>query len=225
MERLTASRRVLRFDARGHGDSGATPSPYTLQMLVDDVVGLMDALEIDQADVLGLSLGGMTGLGLAIHHPDRLRSLACCAAIAQAPPEYAQLWRDRIELVQREGVGPTVDGTLERWFTPAFRAEAENAATLARVRAMILGTSVAGYCGCAAALTGLDYGDRLAEIAAPVLYLAGAEDQGAPASVMAEMARATPGSRFEIIEPAAHLVNLERPEAFGELVASWLTKG
>ncbi len=223
MEQLAANHRVLRFDARGHGASGATPGPYSLALLVNDVIGLMDALDIHRADFLGLSLGGMTGLGLAIHHPGRLRRLVCCAAIADAPPDYAQMWRERIATVGRDGVAVTLEGTLERWFTPAFRAAPENAPTLQRVRDMILGTSVAGYCGCAAALTGLGYGDHLGEIAAPVLYVAGAADQGAPSEVMAEMARATPGSRFEIIGPAAHLVNLEQPQVFGELVASWLT--
>ena len=222
MDGFTTGHRVLRFDARGHGESPATEGPYSMELLVADVAGLMDALGIAQADYLGLSLGGMVGLGLALTHPQKIRRMICCAARADAPPEFASVWAERIQLVQEQGLGAVADETLQRWFTPPFIANADNAATTDLVREMILTTPVAGYCGCAAALPGLGYGPRLSEINVPVLYVAGSSDVGAPAEVMQEMAAATPEADLAVIEPAAHLVNLEQPGHFNRIVTSFL---
>jgi 3-oxoadipate enol-lactonase len=222
LKALAAHHQVVRFDTRGHGKSAAPDGPYSLDLLVADVVGLMDALDIEHADYLGLSLGGMVGLGLALDHPDRVKRLICCAARADAPDDFAAAWAARIDLVEQHGMGVLVEPTMERWFTPSFLASQNNAAVTDLVRHMITTTSVVGYCGCAAALPGLNYGSRLGEIEPPVLYVAGATDVGAPAEVMSEMAAATPGSKLEVIEPAAHLVNLEQPERFTELALSFL---
>ena len=222
VEGLTAGHRVLRFDTRGHGESPATQGPYSLELLVADVAGLMDALGIERANYLGLSLGGMVGLGLALTHPKKISRMVCCAARADAPPEFASVWAERIQLVQEQGLSAVVDETLQRWFTAPFLTSADNAATAELVRDMILTTSVAGYCGCAAALPGLSYGSRLSEIDVPVLYVAGSDDVGAPAEVMQEMAAATPKAVLEVIEPAAHLFNLEQPERFSRIVTSFL---
>ena len=214
--------RILRFDARGHGSSGATEGEYSLDLLVSDVAGLMDALAVEKADYLGLSLGGMVGLGLALDHPTRVKRLICCAARADAPDDYAAAWAERIALVKEQGLDAVAQSTLERWFTPEFLEQQANAAVADLVHHMITITSVAGYCGCAAALPGLNYGPRLGNIDVPVLYLAGASDMAAPPAVMKEMAQATPKGRLEVITPAAHLMNLEQPQRFTRLILSWL---
>ena len=117
-----------------------------------------------------------------------------------------------------------VDSTVERWFTPAFLDSQANAAMIDLVGNMIATTSVAGYCGCAAALMGLSYGSRLSEMAVPVLYVAGAEDPAAPPDAMSQMAAATPDAELAVVEHAAHLLNLEQPEAFARSIGSWLDK-
>ena len=91
MDFFTTRHRVLRYDTRGHGQSGAPAAPYALDDLVLDVVGLMDRHDIDKADFIGLSLGGMTGLGLGLDHADRIDRLICCDARADAPPAYAAM--------------------------------------------------------------------------------------------------------------------------------------
>lgn len=222
LKALAEHHRVVRFDTRGHGKSAGTDGPYSLELLVADVVGLLDALEIEQADYLGLSLGGMVGLGLALDHPDRVKRLVCCSARADAPADYAAAWAERIDLVKQHGMGAVVEGTIERWFTPSFLADKDNAVVTDLVRNMIATTSVAGYCGCAAALPGLDYGERLSQLSVPVLYMAGAGDVAAPPEVMNAMAEATPNGRLEVIEPAAHLINLEQPGYFTDLAQSFL---
>jgi 3-oxoadipate enol-lactonase len=113
---------------------------------------------------------------------------------------------------------PMVEPSVARWFAPGFRNR--KPAEAARVEAMVRRTAPAGYCGCAAALSGLDYGPRLRAIAIPTLYLVGAHDSGAPPAVMRSMQAATPGARSVEIPDAGHLSALEQPEA----VAAALTE-
>ncbi|HEV7873673.1 MAG TPA: alpha/beta fold hydrolase, partial [Enterovirga sp.] len=82
---LTKRYRVLRYDTRGHGRSDAPPAPYSFDDLVGDVRAVMDHYRVERAAYMGLSLGGMTGLGLALAHPDRLSALVCCDARADNP--------------------------------------------------------------------------------------------------------------------------------------------
>jgi len=220
--RLLASRfRVVRYDARGHGESEAPAGPYSLQSLGQDALGLMDALGIDHAHFVGLSMGGMVGLGLALDHPKRLLSLTCCDARASAPPDYRQAWTQRAAAVAERGMEAIVEPSLARWFAAGFReAQPEIAA---RVAAMVRATRPEGYCGCAAALQELDYGARLHTINIPTLYLAGAEDSGAPPAVMQAMAEATPGARYTEITGAGHLSAIERPQEVAEALLEFLS--
>src|SRR3712207_4811904 len=99
---LTTRYRVLRYDTRGHGLSDAPDGPYSFDMLVDDVVALMDHYAIDKAAYMGLSLGGMTGLGLALAHPNRVEKLVCCDARADTPEPVMKGWDERLATVERE---------------------------------------------------------------------------------------------------------------------------
>lgn len=223
MPALTHTHRVLRYDTRGHGQTEATAGNYSLDLLVSDAIGLMDHLHIQTADFLGLSLGGMTGLGLALDHPERVDRLVCCDARADSPDAYANGWRDRIEIARSKGLSALVEGTLERWFTDAYRSDPDNAQCLDDVRTMILSTSVDGFSGCAHALTKLNYKARLGNIKAPSLFLVGQDDMAAPPDVMREMAAAVPQHDFAIVENAAHLSNLNNATGFNDRLTDWLT--
>lgn len=211
---------VLRYDTRGHGGSEAPECDYTLDMLADDAAGILDALKIDKVHFIGLSLGGMTGLGLALNHADRLNSLIVADARAAANPGYSESWKQRSEAVAKQGIEAIVETNLERWFTERFRRN--DPAIMDKVRAIIRRTSPVGYRGCAAALAGLNFGHRLQDIRLPVLYLTGSDDQGAPPDVMKEMQKATPGSRYVEIANAGHISSIEQPEAFREAVTAFL---
>jgi 3-oxoadipate enol-lactonase len=218
---LLASRyRVLRYDTRGHGQSDAPEGPYTLPMLVGDVVGLLDHYGIEKATFMGLSLGGMTGLGLAIAHGDRLHKLVCCDARADAPESFVKGWDERLAVVEKHGLNGILQGTLERWLVPSFRTA--HPEVVAHVERMILETAVTGYRGCAEALKRLDYLKDLARIAVPTLFLVGAQDLAAPADAMRRMAEAVPGAKLVIIPDAAHLPNLDNITAFNEAVSGFL---
>lgn len=218
---MSAGFRVLRYDARGHGGSAAPPGDYSLAMLGEDLLRLMDALGIPGIHLVGLSMGGMVGLGLALDHPGRLLSLVCCDARASAPPEYRQAWTSRAETVRARGMEPMVEPSVSRWFAPGFRDR--KPAEAARVEAMVRRTAPAGYCGCAAALRDLDYGPRLHGITVPTLYLVGADDTGAPPAVMRSMQASTPGARYIEIPDAGHLSALEQPGAVATALVSFFS--
>jgi 3-oxoadipate enol-lactonase len=218
--RFAKSYRVLRYDTRGHGGSDASPAPYDLALLADDARGLIDLVGAKKVAFVGLSLGGMTALGLALKYPERLRGIAVCAARAGLPPNFAALWEPRIRLAREQGMAALIDTTLERWFTEGLRAK--NPAFLDNVRQMIRRTSVEGYVGCVGALLGLNYMDRLPQIRLPALFMAGAQDVAAPVDHMQAMHRAVAGSQFLAIDPAGHLFNLEQPETTGRALEQFL---
>jgi len=217
---LTQKYRILRYDSRGHGDSTAPPSPYAFNDLVDDVIGLLDHFKIGRCSFMGLSLGGMTALGLGLDYPDRIDRLVCCDARADAPPPFVQSWIDRIAIVREKGTAALVNGSLERWFNDDFRARSPD--DVAKATAMIAGTSDEGYVGCSEALSKLDYLRRLPTLTVPSLYVVGKQDMGAPAQAMAAMAAASPGGQYAEIDPAAHIANWENPTAFNAAIAPFL---
>ena len=109
--------RVLRFDTRGHGSSDAPGGAYTLEMLADDLLGILDGLAIDEAHFVGLSMGGMIGMTFALAHAGRFRSLALCDTSSRIPAEAAPVWQGRIRTAAEQGMEPLVEPTLQRWFT------------------------------------------------------------------------------------------------------------
>lgn len=216
---LTKRRRVVRYDTRGHGRSSAPDGPYGFGILVADMVAVLDALDIAEADILGLSLGGMTALGMALEHPARVRRLVCAQARGMFPPPGIAMWDQRAQAVRDSGMAAVTDDTLSRWFTPETHRHRPE--VVEKARKMILATSPDGYIACTAALKQLDYLRRLGGITKPALYIAGELDGGAPADAMREMAEATPGSRFEIVPGAAHIGNMEKPDEYDRLLADF----
>lgn len=219
MPALEARRRVLRFDARGHGRSGTPPAPYAMGDFVGDALAVMDHVGAGRADVMGLSLGGMTGMALAVAAPERVSRLVVVAARADAPEPFVRGWDDRIARLSEGGVEALWEGSLARWLSEDARADE---ALVARLREGFTATTPEGYRGCAEALKGLDVLRDLGRVEAPTLYVAGAADQGAPVEAMRAMAEATPGARLEVIDGAAHIVNLDRPAAFERAVLPFL---
>lgn len=223
MHDLLKAYRVLRYHARGHGMSDAPIGPYSFDDLVSDVLGLMDHFEMESPTFMGLSLGGMTGLGVALKAPSRLRSLVCCDARADAPPPFVQGWDDRINLVRKSGIDAVVEGSIERWLSAPFRSA--NPEIVENVRRMIRTTSVAGFEGCAAALKKLSYLDQLDQIKIPTLFVVGSEDLGAPPAVMQQMSERVIGSRLMSIEGSAHLPNIDNAVAFRNAIRPFLQLG
>jgi 3-oxoadipate enol-lactonase len=223
MEGLLSRYRVLRYDARGHGQSGPGTAPYRFTDMVGDVLALLDALNIVRADFMGVSLGGMTGLALALQAPDRLGKLVCCDARADAPAPYQAIWDANLARLADIGIAGLAAPTMERWFTESYRLALANAPVLATVREMILATSPTGYEGAAHLLQSLDLLDHLPSITCPVLYITGEHDPAAPVAVMQAMADKTPGASLTVLPDAAHLSNMEQPAAFLQAIRGFLS--
>ncbi len=217
---LTEIRRVVRYDTRGHGKSSSPDGPHDFEMLCSDVIAIMDDLGIGSADILGLSLGGMTVLGLCLDHAERVNRAICCCARADFPPPMISAWDDRINMVRANGMSAIVEGTLGRWFTET--ATKKQPDIIEHAREMILGTSVDGYCGSAEALKGLDYRRRLPDLKKPILYVAGQYDGAASPEAMREMAGATPNAGFALIPDAAHMASLENAAQFTNVICDFL---
>jgi 3-oxoadipate enol-lactonase len=144
----------------------------------------------------------------------------CCDARADAPEPYVKAWDERLAVIDKEGLRGILQGTVERWLVPSFRAA--HPEVVAKVERMILETPLIGYKGCAEALKRLDYLKDLGAIAVPTLFVVGAQDMGAPPEVMRRMAEAVPGAKLVIIPDAAHLPNLDNTLAFNEAIAGFL---
>ena len=220
IEFLSSKYRVLRYDTRGHGRSTTPDGPYSLSDLQDDALGLMDHFGIEVATWMGLSMGAMTGMGLAIHHGDRFNRMVFADARADAPEGFRRMWDDRIARISDGGMEAIADGTMATWLTEGFRSAHPEEAI--RLRGMIISTDPAGYTACALGLKNLDYLRHLGKIGLPVLYIGGEQDPGAPPEVMREMADATPGADYIGIADCAHIANVNAGEAYNAAIAPFL---
>ncbi|GAA2613321.1 3-oxoadipate enol-lactonase [Dactylosporangium fulvum] len=206
--------RVVRFDHRGHGGSPVPPGPYRIEDLGRDVLALLDRLGIERASYCGLSLGGMVGMWLAAHAPERIERLVLICTAAHLPP--ADGWLARAEQVRTGGMGSIADAVLGRWFTPRYRAALP--ARVAPFRAMIAAGPAEGYAGCCEAIAGMDLRDDLPRITAPTLVVAGVDDPATPPEHGEVIHAGIAGSRLAVVPNAAHLANVEQPEAVAHLV-------
>jgi 3-oxoadipate enol-lactonase len=213
--------RLLRLDARGHGGSSADNPARSVDDLAADVVAVWDALGIERSHVLGLSLGGMTGFGLALNHPSRVDRLIAADCRADAPSFFVEMWDKRQQTLREHGMAGVAEGTLPIWFSEDTRKSRPEIVEAART--MIVGTSEAGYMGASGALQKLDCKRRLSGIACPTLFLVGALD-GAHPKEMREMASLVPGADFVELADAAHISNMEQPDRFNDAVLRFLTQ-
>lgn len=222
MALLTAHFRVIRYDTRGHGASSVPSGPYTLDQLGNDVLALLDHLQIARTHFVGLSMGGLTGLWLAIHAPQRLDRmvLANTGAKIGAP----EMWNSRIDALRDRGdqglPDAITDTVVERWFTPRHRERVP--AGVAPIRQMLTETTGAGYAANCAAIRDADLRTQLMLIRVPTLVIAGTHDPSTPPALGREIAEGIPDARYVELD-AAHLSNLEQTGAFNAAVLRFLT--
>jgi 3-oxoadipate enol-lactonase len=216
---LSVRFRVMRYDQRGHGESPVPPGPYGFQDLGQDVLDLLDRNDIERAHFVGLSMGGMTGMWLGANAPERIdRMVLLCTTPYFGTPET---WIDRAATVRAEGTEAVADAGVERWFTDGFRES--QPAVVARMRAMIASQPDEGYAECCGALERLDLRDQLGRIQAPTLVIAGAQDPSTPPDPHAKLiAERIPGARLEVLDPGAHLLNVERAPDVTDLILDHL---
>ena len=219
---LTPRYRVLRYDVRGHGGSEATAGEYSLEQLAGDAQALLGALGIARTHWVGLSLGGMIGQALALSAPEMLASLVLCDTASGMPPEMQPVWNERIAMVEAGGAGAQLDDVLTRWFTPGFVASRPD--VVATTLAMIGRTSPRGFAGCAAAIRDLDFTERLSGVRLPTLLVVGEQDEATPPIASQLMQALIKDAELEILPGAAHLANVEQPEAFNRVLTAFLAR-
>lgn len=201
--------RVLRYDTRGHGQTRATPGPYTIEQLAGDVLRLLDALRLDRVHFCGLSMGGMIGMWLGVHAEKRLRKLVLCNTAARIGT--AEIWNSRIENVRKAGMKAITPAVIERWFTPEFRADSADA--VAPVQGMLENTRPEGYIACCQAIRDMDQRGAISAIRVPTLVIAGGKDPATPPAEGRFIAGQIGGASYAELD-TAHLSNLEAPAKF-----------
>jgi len=211
---------LIRYDTRGHGGSAVTPGPYTFDMLGQDVLAVLDALEIRRAAFCGISMGGHTGLWLGVHAAHRFDAMAVCNSAARIGT--AQAWNDRAATVRRGGsaaMRALADSAPARWFSDGFVKA--NPAVARSAQAWLAGIAPEGYAACCEALARSDLGGSLDRIAMPVLLLAGEFDPVTTVADSQAMRAGVPDATLAVV-PASHLSNLEAPQAFDQAVLRFL---
>jgi 3-oxoadipate enol-lactonase len=209
MPTLTEHFRVLRYDQRGHGRSPAPPGPYSIDELGVDVLELLDRLGLDRVNFCGASLGGMTGMWLAINTPHRIDRMALCCTSAHLPPP--DRWFERAATVRgKKGMEAIADASLERWFTPALRKRRPD--VVARLKRTLLEIDAEGYAACCEAIAEIDLRPQLGSISAPTLVITGEDDLSTPPDHGRLIAEQVENGECLMLSPARHLANVERAE-------------
>ncbi|GAA5174444.1 3-oxoadipate enol-lactonase [Pseudonocardia eucalypti] len=210
--------RVLRYDGRGHGDSGVPTGAYSVDRLGRDVLELLDALGLRRVHLLGLSLGGFVGQWLGIHAPERVDRLVLANTAAHVgPPEYFD--GAIAELLAAPDMDATAETFLRNWF-PAQMLETDNPAVEA-FRRTLRATKREGVAGSWAAVRDADLRRTISLIGSPTLVIAGEHDTVTSAEHGKEIAAGIPGARLRVL-PAVHLSNVEQHEAFLDAVVTFL---
>lgn len=207
---LSEKYQVITPDVRGHGSSAAPAGEWTVHDLAEDVIAVLDIEGVQRAHFVGLSLGGAICQDIALEHPDRVVSLT----LSSTAPKFGtpEVWREKAELVRDEGTAALADGVVHNWFTDTcFTTIPE---LPARFKQMVSDCPDTGYIGCCGALASFDSRERLPEITAPTLVIAGKQDTSTPLDVVTSLHDGISGSTMVVISPAKHLLNQETPEYF-----------
>jgi 3-oxoadipate enol-lactonase len=212
--------RLLRYDRRGHGGSGCPKGPYSMERLGRDVLAVLDHLGIEKTNWCGLSMGGMVGQWLGANAPERIERLVLTNTSSYFPDKTA--WNDRLKLVREKGVPAFAAPNMERWFTKGFRERAPD--RVAWLQEMFAKTPLEGYIACGEAVRDMDQRDLLPKIKAPTLVVAGKHDPATPPEANEYIKNHIPGAQFATLD-AAHISNVEQPEAYAKTVLGFLRAG
>ncbi len=218
VDALSGTYRIIRYDSRGHGRSGAPAGDYTMDELGNDLVALLDYLNVDKFRYCGLSKGGMVGQWIGTRMSERIERLILSNTSSHmGPPET---WNDRIKAVMTGGMEALTEAVIDRWFTKAFQTG--NPDDVDVVRNMLLTTPPQGYAGCSAAIRDMNQTESIRAVSAPTLVIAGAEDPATPPDHARIIAANIPGARLHVIANAAHLSNIEQPDEYTATIAEFL---
>jgi 3-oxoadipate enol-lactonase len=209
---------VLRFDKRGHGLSDCPPAPYSIHDFSADLLGLLDQLEITQAIVVGISVGGMVAMDFAASWPKRVHSMVLCdtAPVIGTP----ELWNDRINRLREHGMVSMADAILARWFSPAFKEKLP--AAYHGYYNMLTRMPLEGYTGTCEAIRDADLTAATRTIETHTLILCGTEDVSTPPDLVHGLVKLMPHAEFQEIPGAGHSICIEQPGIVAEQINRFL---
>jgi 3-oxoadipate enol-lactonase len=205
--------RLVRYDSRGHGKSGVPPGPYSIERLGRDAIAVMDGIGAGKVNFCGLSKGGMVGMWLGAHAPERIDRLILSNTACHMPA--TDLWNQRIATARRDGMAPLVEGVVERWFTKGFREREPD--KVAPIRDMLLATRPEGYAACCEAIRDMDQRESIKRITASTLVICGRHDPATNVEAAEAIRSRIPGASLTILD-AAHIANVEQPDDYTETV-------
>jgi 3-oxoadipate enol-lactonase len=214
VELLKTDFRVITYDIRGHGESDAGNDPFSIDLLVSDLIGFMNVLEIEKASICGLSLGGYIALNAIENYPERFEALVLCDTNCISDSQEVKEKRiATVESIIKDGVHKYAVASIPNLFAP--ESLKLKVTEVASVKNMILNTSELVLCSTLLALASrLETCSKLSEINVPVLILVGDKDILTPPAAAKGMHKKIKNSTLEVIEHAGHLSNLENPELF-----------
>jgi 3-oxoadipate enol-lactonase len=218
IEQAASLHTVISVDLMGHGASPPAEPERGIGAYAADVAALLDHLGLANVTMLGLSFGGMITQEFALAYPARITALMVGACGPRIPAEAREAVRARGKVDPATGMASVVDQTMQRWFTTAFM-DAEPAQ---RVRARLLADDPAGWAAGWNAISGFNALDRLGSIKAPAFVIAGELDAGSPVATTKAIADAIPGSQFEILPGAPHMMQIECADRFTDSVMTFL---
>jgi 3-oxoadipate enol-lactonase len=219
---LASSLRLLAYDLRGQGESVAHETEYSIADLADDAVHLLDALSIDSASIVGLSMGGLVAQAVAAHFPERVERLVLAHSTAFFPSAAAASLRERAKRAERGELAAIAGEAMQRTLTDGFRER--NPAEVARLQGIFGRTSPNAFAMACRAMANFDGRAALAEIRAPALVIGGDSDPISPPDLARSLAGGIAGSRLVFL-PAVHLSNIERPADFNQIVMDFVLRG
>lgn len=206
LPRLSGGRRVFAYDLRGHGHAAGAPTPFTMADTAADLLGVLDALELDRAHVVGLSYGGGIAQTAAVAHPERFASLSLLATTDHPYDTF----EGRARAAETDGMPAQVVPSLTRWFTP--EALATNGWGVRYARERVLRGTVTDWAAAWRAFVGLEVQGRLESFDPPTLVLAGERDASTTPEIMSAIAKRIPGATYQELPGTPHMMSLERPE-------------
>lgn len=209
---------IIRYDKRGHGLSDDPPGPYSIRQHSDDLANLLEHLQVEEAILIGISIGGMIALDYAANHPSRVDTLVLCDTGAKIGTTAS--WNERIQAIREKGLAGMAETILGRWFTPGFSAQ--HPADYRGYYHMLARMPVAGYIATCQAIREADLRAAAGLVKAKGLVLCGAEDLSTPPDLGRELAQLLGEARFELIEQAAHLPCIEQPETLAKKINHFL---
>ncbi len=209
---------VLQYDTRGHGNSSITPEPYTIALLGQDVIDLMDKLNIEEAYFCGLSMGGLIGQWLAVYHPQRIKKLVLSNTAAKIGE--VEMWNQRIEQIITKGFDSSIaDATMHRWFTDEFIKN--NKQKIEQQKTLFLNNNAVGYTNACVAVRDANFRESVKKITSETLVITGDEDVVTTVEHANYLVSEIAKSELKVLK-ARHLSSVELPQEFANTLIDFI---